>query len=269
MQLVVAAARGQHDGALDGGRPEDVAVDDARQVRHQGEAVVGGLADQRVQLGAQEDGVGALDAGEAQLGHGLRDGLGNVVDVRGHRDREVRRRGADPVDGRGAVAVEDGAVLGERDALRRVLQRIPVGVLASPLHAVDLGPRQRERHAQLDDGPRAEDVGLHAVVRRLDLVQPAEADGGEVVAVRAGHVDDAAPGDVALERALGLLLDVRPRGVRDGGQAAMQVVHEVLLPRSPMPSEPSGVAGDGSASAGSPVRLGLAGWSSRKSTVGQ
>ena len=28
--------------------------------------MVGGLADQRVQLGAQEDGVGALDAGEAQ-----------------------------------------------------------------------------------------------------------------------------------------------------------------------------------------------------------
>ena len=68
------------------------------------------------------------------------------------------------------IADGDGAVLGERDTLRRVLQRIPVGVLASPLHAVDLGPRQRERHAQLDHGPRAEDVRLHAVVRRLDLV---------------------------------------------------------------------------------------------------
>src|ERR1700753_3178396 len=48
-----------------------------------------------------------------------------------------------------------------------------------------------------------------------------------------------AAGHVGGEGPLGLLLELRPGGVRDGGELAIEVVHgRVLLLRLPIPSEP-------------------------------
>src|SRR6478609_787736 len=83
----------------------------------------------------------------------------------------------------------------------------------------------------------------------------AGADGGQGLAARADDVDHPATGDVPLEGATRLLLDLGPGGFRDRGQFPVQVVHDVpFVRRLPMPSEPSAT--------------GSAGGASRKSAVG-
>src|SRR6266487_422955 len=79
------------------------------------------------------------------------------------------------------------------------------------------------------------------------------------------HVRDPAACHVALEGAGGFLLDAGPGGGRDGGEFAVQVVHDgMLLFRLPTPSEPSartsgaagtsGDAGTGATAAASAAR---------------
>ena len=127
------------------------------------------------------------------------------------------------------IAVEDRAVLGEGDLLRRILHRLPVGVLGAALDVVDRLAIEIERHPQLDQ--RLDDAlpREDAVAGRRDRAQMAGADGGQAGAARPVHVDDAPSGKVALEGARRLLLDLGPRGVGDRGELAMQVIHAGCL----------------------------------------
>src|SRR6202012_1057597 len=82
-------------------------------------------------------------------------------------------------------------------------------------------------------------VGDDPVGRRGHVAQVAGVDRGQSGPARAVHVDDAAAGHVGGEGALGLLLELRPGGVGDGGELAIEVVHDdVLLLRLPIPREP-------------------------------
>ena len=77
--------------------------------------------------------------------------------------------------------------------------------------------------------------------RRRDTLQMPSADGGEGDAARPVQVDDPTGGEIALQGARRLLLDLGPRRVGDRGQLAVQIVHDRGFPFSePMPSEPSG-----------------------------
>src|SRR5215469_15435319 len=72
----------------------------------------------------------------------------------------------------------------------------------------------------------------------------AGADGRKRDPARCLQIHDAAPGEVAFERARSLLLDLRPRHLRNRGELAVQVVHDWGFPFSePMPSEPSDSGG--------------------------
>src|SRR5262249_40838615 len=93
---------------------------------------------------------------------------------------------------------------------------------------------------ELDQRP---DVALsrdNPVSRRLETPQMAGPDGGLLDAARSFHVDDAPAGEIALEGARRLFLDLGPRGVRYRRKLAMQVIHQAGSPlRDPIPSEPS------------------------------
>ncbi len=70
--------------------------------------------------------------------------------------------------------------------------------------------------------------------------QMSGADGGESCAGRAVHVDYAPAGQVALKGARCFLFDLRPGGIGNRGELAMQIIHGGLSPlREPIPSEPS------------------------------
>ncbi len=112
-ELEVAAAGGEEEGAFQGGGPDDVAVEEAGQVVVDGVAVVAGLVDGGEGGRAEQQGVRAADAGQPQGREGPADCLGVLADVFGEPDRGVAGGGPDAVDGGGAVALEDGPVLGE------------------------------------------------------------------------------------------------------------------------------------------------------------
>ena len=81
-----------------------------------------------------------------------------------------------------------------------------------------------------------------------------------------GIYDTAAAGHVLLERPARLLLDVRPGGIGDRSELAVQVVHDwLLLFRLPMPRDPESGSPAGS---GGPEVPGGSGRSSRKSADG-
>ncbi len=97
--------------------------------------------------------------------------------------------------------------------------------------------------AQLDEGQDLA-AGHLDVAEGSDWstgVDPPEVDGRELPAQRAGEVDQPPGGQVVLERAAGLVVDLRPGPVGDRGQLAHQMVHgNVLLSlrRLPMPRLP-------------------------------
>jgi EmrB/QacA subfamily drug resistance transporter len=230
VQAEVAAPGGQHDRAGDRRRPDDLAGQQPLDVLDDRVPVVAGLADLGVRVGAEQHRVRAVHAGHPKLAERLRDRRRVVLGVGGQDHRRVARPLADALDPRGRVTLDDRAVLGERDLLGGVLDRLPVGVLCPPVHVVDLLPAQGERRAQLDQGRHLPQPGLYAIAGRVNVADPADADGGETHASRALDVHHAPASQVALERAGGLLLDLRPGLVRDRRELAVQVIHRGTLP---------------------------------------
>ena len=108
---------------------------------------------------------------------------------------------------------------------RGILHRLPVGVVRAALHVVDLLAIQFERDAQFDQ--RLDDAlaGQDTFGGRLDLAQMAGADRGQGGALRPFDVDHAPRGEIALEGARRLLLDLGPCRIGDRGQFTMQVIH--------------------------------------------
>jgi EmrB/QacA subfamily drug resistance transporter len=230
VQAEVAAPGGQHDRAADRRGPDDVAGQQPLDVLDDRIPVVAGLADLGIGVGAEQHRVRAVHAGHPQLAQRLRDRGRVILGVGGQDDRRVAGPLADALDAGGRVALDDRAVLSERDLLGGVLDRLPVGILRPPRHVVDLLPAQGERRAQLYQRRHLPQPGLNAVARSVNAAHPAGADGGEPHACRALDVHNAPASQVALERAGGLLLDLRPGLVRDRRKLAVQVIHRGILP---------------------------------------
>ena len=125
----------------------------------------------------------------------------------------------------GLIALEDRRILGKGDFLGGVLGRLPVGIVGAALDIVDHLAVQFERHAQFDQRLDLALAGEDAVARRRDSAQMAGADRRERGAARTGDIDDAPPGEVALQGARRLLLELRPGHVGDRRQLAVQIIH--------------------------------------------
>src|SRR5262249_14312868 len=167
-------------------------------------AVIAGLADRGVGIGAERHRVRAVDARYAQLAERRGDRGRVLADVGGQAHRRVAGSLADAVGAGRRVALEDRAVFGEGYLPGRVLDRLPVGVLRPSFDVVDLLAAQRERRAQLHDRRDLALPGDHALAGRVDVAHPAGPHRGEPLAGGPVHVDQAAAGQGALARARGL-----------------------------------------------------------------
>ena len=187
------------------------------------------LAEPGIGVGAQQHGIGTVDADETQLAQRL----GNGIRVVPHVGRQGRRRIAGALthafDAGGSVALEDGPIFCKGEPSRSILRGLPVRVVRAALHVVDLLAIEIERGAQFDQR-------FHLTLSRkdifswcLDVTQVAGADGRERNAAWSLHVHNAPAGEVALEGARRLLLDLRPRGIGDRSELAMKVIHETGL----------------------------------------
>ena len=140
---------------------------------------------------------------------------------------------------RGLVALEDRPVLGERQLLGGILDRVPVGILRAALDVVDIGAVHRERHPQPHQRPGVSQVCHHTLAGRQDVEQMTGAHRRRHRPARLADVDHPAAGDVALEGARRLLLDLGPRGIGDRCQLAIQVVHQGCPFKLPIANDPS------------------------------
>src|SRR5580704_8415137 len=106
MEIKVATTGSEHKGSLDGRSPHDLAIHQPLDVLQDGIAVVAGLAQPGIGVGAQHHGVRTVDADLAQLGERLCDSIriGAHVGWKGHH----RIAGAltDAADAGSSVAVE-------------------------------------------------------------------------------------------------------------------------------------------------------------------
>ena len=191
--------------------------------------VVAGLSERRISLGAEQHRIGPIDADEAQLVQGLCDGVGIVTDVGGQRHDRVAGALPDAADARRGIALEDGAVLGIGNLLRGVLRRLPVGVVRTPFHVIDLLTIELEGNPQLDQRldlalPRKD--ALAGLRNRLEV---AGADGGKAHITRPLDVDHAPPGEIALKRARRLLFDICPRCIGNWSELAVKIIHAGFL----------------------------------------
>ena len=78
-------------------------------------AVVDGLREQRISVGAEHDRIGPIDADETQLAQRLRDSIRILAHVGRQRHDRIARSLPDAFDLSRRIALEDGAVFGERD----------------------------------------------------------------------------------------------------------------------------------------------------------
>src|SRR5262249_21934128 len=152
--------------------------------------------------------VRAFDTSLAQLA----ERVGERGWVFAHFVRQVQLRvggaGADALDARRGVAVDDRAVLGEGERTGGVLDRLPVRILGAALDIADLLLVECDRHAQLAQRKARALAGQHAAPGRVDVLYVAGACRRQVIAGGALHVDDPPRRQVALERAGGLLPDL-------------------------------------------------------------
>src|SRR5439155_17461876 len=127
------------------------------------------------------------------------------------------------------------------DAGGGVDQGLELRVLRSTLDRVHLFARELEVRAQIDEGqhlpPGGLDVGSRRIAERLPAPGVHGSGGG---AQRPVEVHELPAGELQLEDAGGLGVDLLPRRGRDGRELPLQVVHSPCPPfRLPMPREPA------------------------------
>src|SRR5271155_1754676 len=213
VQVETAAAGRQDKGAGNRRGPDDFAVDDAPEVFQHRVSVISGFGDSGILVGAQQHRVGAVDADEAQPAQRVGDGVGVVEHIAREGLDRVAGSLTYPLDTPRGVALEDRAVFGKSDGFGGVLCRLPVRVVGAALDIVGHLAVQLERHAQLDQRLDLALASEDAVPRRCDVLQMPCAHGRKGGAARAVQIDDAASGEVALQGARRLLLDLRPRRI--------------------------------------------------------
>jgi hypothetical protein len=128
------------------------------------------------------------------------------------------RRGAGEAGDPGRLpAVEDGDVLGERHLADCPRQSLDVRVLGVAVDARELGPREREVGARLDQDRtlrrRADTPSTDAPATASVRPSPV---GGARPAVRAGEVYEPAGSDRRSELSTGLVLNLFPAARRSG-----------------------------------------------------
>src|SRR5579863_3389392 len=89
VQVEVPATGAEHKGAGDRRSPNDFGVDETLDVLQDRIALITGLAQSRVRLGAQEYVIRTVDTDEAQLVQGFSDRLGIGANVGGEGDDRI------------------------------------------------------------------------------------------------------------------------------------------------------------------------------------
>src|ERR1700761_9394878 len=237
----VAATQAQRDRAAQARRPDDrPAVEDLPQVvEERGAAVLGGVDHLDVLVGTARQAVGPPDPRVAQPLDRPRDRARVAVGARPERLR-LERRGLDhAVDPGFRPAVEDGAVLGDRDLVGGEVERLEVDVDRAAIVVAHLRPRDGEVDPHLDQRPEAALQCVDALLADLDRVDPPEVRRRVLPTLRPDEVDQPPCRQRPGEPLARLVVEQLPVRIGQRRVAAQQVVHRPTPFMLPIPSEPS------------------------------
>src|SRR6201999_2505242 len=215
-------------------------------------AVLGGLDHLDVLVGTERQAVGPLDAGLAQPLDRPRDRARVGVGARPERLRLERRGLEHALDPGFRPAVEDGAVLGDRDLVGGKVERLEVDVDRAAIVVAHLRPRDGEVDPHLDQRQDAALQRLDALLADLDRVDPPEVRRRVLPALRPDEVDQPACRQRPREAIARLIVEQLPVRIGQRRVAAQQVVHRPTPFMLPIPSEPSPPAIGATSSSSSP-----------------
>src|SRR6516164_5380563 len=198
VQIKIAAALGQHEGAGQRRGPNDVILDELLDVSQNRVPIVGGLRESRVGISTKQDRIRPVDADETQLAQGLRNNVRILTHIGGQCDDRVAGALPDAADARSGVALKDNAVLCVGDPLGSVLRWLPIGIVRTAFYVVDLLAIKLERDPELNQRLHLALTREDVVARCSDRLKMTRADRGEANAPGPVHVDDAPSGEKAL-----------------------------------------------------------------------
>src|ERR1700729_2202244 len=150
VQIEIAATGGQHEGAGNGGRPDDLIFDQTLDVLQYRVSVVAGFGERGVGVGAEQHGVGAIDTNETQTAQALGNRIRVFANVAGQRQDRIAGSFANAPDAGGGIALEYGGVLSKSNLPRGVLRWLPVRIVGAALDVIDGMAIQFERNTHLD-----------------------------------------------------------------------------------------------------------------------
>jgi hypothetical protein len=106
-----------------------------------GISVIAGLGERRVFACPQQNRVGPVDTHKPQLTQRVCNRIRIIPHIRRQRFDGIAGAFPDTPDIRVRVSVEDGPVFGKGQLLCRIFRELPVGVIGTALHIVDLPAR--------------------------------------------------------------------------------------------------------------------------------
>jgi hypothetical protein len=172
-----AAARGDYEGAVNSWRPDYFAFDEALDMFEDRIAVVAGFRQFGVSLRAEQHGIRAADADQAQLAESLGKGFRVLANI--FREGFFGIAGAlpDANDSGRVVAFENRTVFGEGEFARGVFGGLPVRIIGAAFHIINHLSLEIEWYTQLDERLGLALAGVHTFSGRRDCTQVASPDG--------------------------------------------------------------------------------------------
>src|SRR5579862_3298863 len=150
LKIKVAAARGDHERTVNGGRPDDFSFNESLDMVKHRISIVAGFGELGIRVGAEQNAIRPIDADKPQLAQGLRKGFWVLSHVGGKRFLRIARSLPNTDDASRSVALENGAVFRESKLARGVFCRLPIGIVSPPFDVVNHLSFELERNAHLD-----------------------------------------------------------------------------------------------------------------------
>src|SRR6516164_1174234 len=149
IQGKVTAAGSEHECASNRRSPDEFAINKALNVLQYWITIVGSLTQCRVGIGTQQHRIRTVDADETQLAHRP----GNHFGISAYFDRKRQDRIAGPpanaADAGRGVAFKDCPILREGQKPCSIFCWLPIRIVGTTLHVIDLLPIEFEWHTGL------------------------------------------------------------------------------------------------------------------------
>ena len=145
IQFEVPTARGEHEPALNGRRPDDPAIHHTLDMMKDRIPIVASAGHGCVCARPKHKCIWSIAAREAQLADGLRHSVRIALYAARKCHNGIAAAFADALNSGRSISIENGAIFGKCDLPRRLLDGRPVRIRCTALYVIDRLSRKFER----------------------------------------------------------------------------------------------------------------------------